>query len=285
MARKYRKNYVNAKLIENAIILIYLIYLIYFIFTKVHTLSGWIIFLITTLIFPWLIISLKIYRSAYWIGTHIIERFFFTALYKIGLGKPAVKLINVVNDEKLQEDKDYKTYMQYWDRKKVFGRVLHKEYMTIGLDIGKDALYIGKHFIHQKKKQIALQDNAMNNKQLHDLSGIDFENLLFGLFVAMGYTVQKTGKVSDQSCDLILNLGEQKLLLKGIHLKDKPVEVVSLLDALATQKQYVCNGTMIISLSNFTSEASEFAKSNNIGLVGKERLIELLAQYLNEYWN
>lgn len=118
-----------------------------------------------------------------------------------------------------------------------------------------------------------------------DLSGSGFENLLYRLFQAMGYTVQKIGRTGDQGGDLIANMdGKVRLLIQAKCYNGSPVGNAAVQEAVAAQKYYDCNGAMVVTSSDFTKEALELAKANAVGLVGKERLSELVVQYLKESW-
>lgn len=285
MARSYKGNYFSSGVAEKALLIIYALILLYLLFTKDSSLGHWIIIIFITIVFIVLLIGIKIYRSINWIITHSIEGFFFSILYKIGLGKYVAKMINIVNEEKENDDNDYKNYKLYWERKKVFRRILNqKQRVNLLLDIGGDSLYIFRHYIHQKKESLAQQNNLITLKRLVDLSGSDFENLLYRLFVSMGYAVQKIGNTTDQSCELIINLKEQKLFVQAIRHKESPITNSDIQEVLAAQKLYKCNGTIIISGSNFTNSAIEVAKAYHVGLVSKERISELLLLYLKENW-
>jgi HJR/Mrr/RecB family endonuclease len=172
------------------------------------------------------------------------------------------------------------SYKRNWEKEKVLREITHGPWMGLSLGILADILFILRHYLHQYKTKLARQDNSIVPKQLNDLSGSDFEAPLCKLFGAMGYEVQKTGKVDEHGCDLIINLGDQKLLLRTLRRKDSPVGDTGIQEASAAQEAYGCNGCMVISESGFNEEAVELAKVKDVGLVGKERLGELLGEYI-----
>lgn len=287
MAHQYVKRNSPLKVLEKVVIVLYLVIIIFFIYinAKNFNIGHGLFVVFLTIDFLFFLLGIKVYRSMRWIAAHIIEGYFVTFLYKIGLGKMAAKFINLMDDEDLQGDKDFNSFKQYMTRKKVFGRIIHRDWIDLSYDIGKDSVYIARHFIHQKKESLAIQDTAVTQKRLIDLSGVDFEKLIYRVFEAMGYTVKRTGKTTDQMCELFILLGEQKLLLQAIRYKNSSVGSTEIQEAVTAQKLTQCNGTMVISVSDFTTEAVELAKTNNVGLVGKQRLYELLAQYLKENWH
>ena len=124
-----------------------------------------------------------------------------------------------------------------------------------------------------------------HHKNFDKLSGSEYEHLLFRLFDKMGYTVQETGITFDHGGDLIANLDNQiRMVIQAKRYTGPHVGIAAVHEALAAQKYYGCNGAMVIICTNFTREAIDFAKANNVALVNKDRLYELLFQYLEESW-
>ena len=110
-----------------------------------------------------------------------------------------------------------------------------------------------------------------------------FENLLYRLFGAMGYAIQKTGKTGDQGGDLIANLNGQRIVIQAKRYTST-VGNAAVQEAVAAQKFYDCNNVMVVTNSSFTKEAIELAKVNNVELIGGAKLSELLLQNLKESW-
>lgn len=213
---------------------------------------------------------------------NFFEDTFFKIVYKLGFGKYAVRMIKAMDIDK--DDADYKTYISYMIRKHVARRLIKQQWVNLSWDIGGDSLYIVRHFIHQKKNKIMQEEEFHKSKKLNDLTGMEFEDLLYRLFKSMDYKVLRVeGEVDKVRC-LILDLKDQKILLyakrESNFIQDKDID-----DALQAQINYNCNGTMFISISGFTKEALEMASSKNVGLITKERLSELLLQFLKEKWN
>lgn len=279
MSNRYTNNSYPRWRIENTILLLYIILLIYLVVTKNY---NWTIWILITIIFLILLIGLKISNNITWIISNALEDIFYKLLYKIGLGKYAFRMIN--NLDIAKDDADYKRYKQYITRKRIFNRVLNRKWLNLSLDIGTDALYIVRHYIHQKKEKLANDDNAIVTKQLSSLSPFGFETLIYRLFHSMNYTVQKTGKVTDHTIDLIIHLQDQKILLRTI-LGQTSIENNDIQETISAQEENSCNAIFLITLQTITKDALDKANNNAIGVVSKERLIVLLNQYLKENWS
>jgi HJR/Mrr/RecB family endonuclease len=125
---------------------------------------------------------------------------------------------------------------------------------------------------------------SLTPKQFNDFSGSDFENLLYRMFVAMGYAVQKIGKVGDQGGDLVANVSGQRILIQAKRYTGA-VGNGAVQEAVAAQRFYDCNRAMVVTNSSFTREAIELAKVDDVELVGGGKLSEMLLQYLKESWS
>lgn len=171
-------------------------------------------------------------------------------------------------------------------KEKILKEISQGHWMGLSLGILGDSLYILRHYLHQKKEKIARRDNSLPSMLLRNLSCSDFENLLYRLNEAMGYAVQITRKINDQTFYLIASKNSQvKLLIYAKCYDGSPVENSDIQEAVAAQKLHECNTAIVVTSSDFTKEATELAKVNMVGLVGKERLCELLLQNLKERWN
>ncbi|KUK49930.1 MAG: Restriction endonuclease [Parcubacteria bacterium 33_209] len=125
-------------------------------------------------------------------------------------------------------------------------------------------------------KEESLLRGGINNDQkyFNSLSGKEFELLLVRLFESMGYIVEHCGKIGDQGGDLIINKGQERILIQAKRysgsIGNKAVQ-----EAVAAKNYYDCNRSVLIGSSDFTSEAIELAKFNNVRLIGKKRITRI----------
>lgn len=176
-------------------------------------------------------------------------------------------------------------YMDYgfdYNKMKIFIKTLEEK----GLHIKELSIFreILKHFINIKEE--ALIRNGFEDKrhQLALLTGEEFEILLIKLFEAMGYMVKHIGGKGDQGGDLILNKDNQRILVQAKCYNNNSIGNNAIQQAVAAKKYYDCNRVIVIGTSNYTREAIQLAKSNEVQLIWKKELQELLIKNLKESW-
>lgn len=116
-------------------------------------------------------------------------------------------------------------------------------------------------------------------ENIDELTGIEFEHLLGKLFTAMGYKSVVTKASGDQGADLIIEKFGEKTVVQAKRYSGS-VSNSAVQEAVAAQAHYNCNSSMVVTNSFFTKSAIELAESNSVSLYDRERLNELLVQYL-----
>ena len=170
-----------------------------------------------------------------------------------------------------------------WQRLEDFRKILNEKGMRLSMDKWDATLIVLRYYIQEKEERLTRESVSVLPQKFSTLSGSDFENLLYRLFTAMGYAVQKTGKTGDQGGDLIANMNGQRIVIQA-KCYSSTVGNAAVQEAVAAQKFYDCNKVMVVTNSSFTKEAIELAKVNNVELVGGGKLSELLLQNLKESW-
>jgi HJR/Mrr/RecB family endonuclease len=171
-----------------------------------------------------------------------------------------------------------------WDRLEDFRKILNEKGVTVSTQHWDDTTSLLRHYIQQMEEKITRDSVQLKPKQFSLLSPAEFETLLVRLFTAMGYTVQHSGKTGDQGCDLILNSAQTRYIVQAKRY-NVTVGNDAIQQAVAAQKFYDCNKSMVVTNSSFTNEAVALAKANNVDLVNTKLLNELLLQYLKESWS
>ena len=139
-------------------------------------------------------------------------------------------------------------------------------------------------YIDERERTLTYDSISVVTHSFSKLSGSDFERLLYRLCEAMGYTVQLIGKTGDQGGDLIITKDQERILIQAKCYINMTVGNSAVQEAVAARGHYDCNKAMVVTTSNFTKEATELAKTNNIKLVSKDLLQKLLLDYLKESW-
>ncbi len=179
----------------------------------------------------------------------------------------------------------YRSYAFDWDRMRDLRKFLIEKGLPLRNDDWSDLSLLLHHYIQEREERYTRESISMGQGgAFANLSGSDFEKLLYRLFAAMGYSVQKTGKVGDQGADLVVNMNNQRTVVQAKCYTNN-VGNAAVQEATAAQKFYGCTRAMVITTSGFTKEAWDLAKANRVDLIGGDRLRQLLLQYLKEAWN
>lgn len=148
----------------------------------------------------------------------------------------------------------------------------------------KDIFALLRFYIQDKEKSFTRESINKTPQKLANLSGSDFEKLLYRLFEALGYKVQLTGRSGDQGGDLVAIRDGDRVLIQAKAYRDWSTGNAAVQQVVGAMKYYDCNRATVITTSHFTNEAIVLAKANNIDLVSKEQLQEMLLNYLKENW-
>ncbi|TMN21891.1 restriction endonuclease [Lentibacillus cibarius] len=137
----------------------------------------------------------------------------------------------------------------------------------------------------QNVKENNKRTNKLNNSSnltsdIDQLSGQEFEELMYAYFKDHGYNPQLTDKTGDHGVDLVIKDPQDGLQIavqckcykKGNNIGNKPLR-----DLEGAKRYYKCPATLFITTSDFTSKAREFADSLNSmdiwnGFIVREKL-------------
>lgn len=180
---------------------------------------------------------------------------------------------------------NYRDYNFDWNRLDDFRKFLRDKGIKISLNNWNDTSLLLKYYIQDKEEKLTRESISVSPQKFSNLTAYDFERLVCRLFEAMGYSVQHIGKVGDQGGDLIANKGQERALIQAKCYSSFSVGNDAVQQAVAAKNHYNCNKAIVVTTSVFTLGAIELAKTNNVELVPKERLQEMLLRYLNESWS
>lgn len=151
-------------------------------------------------------------------------------------------------------------------------------------------------FITEKKGEIKNIENEIgainneiinynNNKLLSEISNVDklngwqFESYCAKLFTTLGYQVEVTKGSGDFGADLILNnsISVQCKLYSG------SVGLHALQEVYSSMARYKTNYAWVITNSNFTKQAKEYANDAQIKLIDRNILQQLMIKAFNTH--
>jgi len=211
-----------------------------------------------------------------------------SSIQQTGTEETINNFINSFGNQKKSEKNlwKYQGYTFTWDQMDSFRRTLHDKGVHVSItDNYKDISILLRHYIYHKEDKFVRDSIANKNHAFSALNPTQFENLLCRLYEAMGYSVKKTGRTGDQGCDLVVNMGDQRTVIQAKRYNGSSVGNAAVQEAVGALKMYNCAKAIVVATSSFTLEAVQLAKVNNVGLVGKERLRELLLEFLKESWS
>src|SRR5258708_7580629 len=103
-----------------------------------------------------------------------------------------------------------------WQQLDHLRRALHDK----GVNVSVDDKYVDigsllRHYIYHQEDRFIRESITSQQSTFNTLNGSAFENLLFRLYEAMGYSVMKTGRTGDQGCDLVVNMDQQRVVIQA----------------------------------------------------------------------
>jgi HJR/Mrr/RecB family endonuclease/uncharacterized protein (DUF697 family) len=107
------------------------------------------------------------------------------------------------------------------------------------------------------------------------MSGEQFEEFLAECFQRLGYDVKTTPKTNDFGADLILTKDDRKTVVQAKRYKSK-VGNSAVQEVVAAIQYYGANEAIVVTNSQFTTNARGLAKANNVQLWEREQLIDLI---------
>ncbi len=177
---------------------------------------------------------------------------------------------------------EYRNYKIDWKRFHEMEDILRGK--GVRLEDNKDLALLLRHYIDEREFGVTSNSIQASTKSFKELNGPAFESLLLRLYEKMGYAVQHSGKVGDQGGDLVATKGAERLLIQAKCYQNMSVGNDAVQQAVAAKTYYDCNKAAVVTTSEFTREAVELAKSNNVELIAKTRLQQLLLDNLSESW-
>ncbi len=131
---------------------------------------------------------------------------------------------------------------------------------------------------NRKNHKIFLQKVQISTISQTDLlTGVEFEQFLSQIFKAMGYDVSLTKSSSDFGADLIAVKNKTKIAVQAKRYS-KTVGAHAVQEVLGAKKHYGATEAMVITNNYFSKEAQTLALENDIKLIDRTSLINLIGK-------
>lgn len=112
-------------------------------------------------------------------------------------------------------------------------------------------------------------------KEIDRMTGVEFEQFLGMLFKKRGFKVSYTKSSSDYGADLILKDRENIIAVQAKRYSGS-VGVKAVQEVIGALKMYNATEAWVVTNSYFTKQAQKLAESNNVYLINRDELIEII---------
>lgn len=120
--------------------------------------------------------------------------------------------------------------------------------------------------------------NIFTLSDIDQFSGTEFERFLQKIFEKMGFLVQTTKASGDQGADLLIEKYGRKIIVQAKRYS-RSVGNSAIQESVAAKAYYKYDTAMVVTNSYFTKSAAELAAANNVELINRDKLSELIAVY------
>ena len=175
----------------------------------------------------------------------------------------------------------YRNYSFLWYRFNDLQKILAERNIKLSV---KELSQVLKYYIDEKEEGLTFASIQGATQKFASLNGPTFEKLLYRLYEKMDYSVQLNGRSGDQGADLIANKNGERIVIQAKCYRDWSVGNSAVQEVVAAKTHYDCTKAMVITTSYFTNEAIQLARTNNVELISKKELRELLLKNLEESW-
>jgi HJR/Mrr/RecB family endonuclease len=124
----------------------------------------------------------------------------------------------------------------------------------------------------EKEKKRLLDSGIL---EVDSMTGKEFEKFLELHFIKFGYTVTLTQDSQDYGADLILYKDGSRTVVQAKRSKN-PVGIKAVQEVAGAVRHYKGNKGIVITNNRFTGNAYNLAKSNDVELWDRKKLIEFI---------
>lgn len=162
----------------------------------------------------------------------------------------------------------------------VVGTFIYTRSIYIAMTIGFLLLVITLIIMGIIKSKRNKKINASGIVHIDRMTGIQFEEFLMLRYKSRGYEVRDTPKTGDFGADMILQKDSKKIVVQAKRYS-KSVGIKAVQEVTSAKPYYKADEAWIVTNNYFTKAAVKLAYSNNIKLIDREQLIDLLTKESN----
>ena len=128
------------------------------------------------------------------------------------------------------------------------------------------------------EKRLLTEHKLIAIDDIDQYTGYEFEAFLKDLFGKMGYQVEQTRLSGDQGADLVVVKFGEKTVIQAKRFTAK-VGNSAVQEIMAAISLYEARSGMVVTNNYFTPAAAELAQANNIKLIDRDALEDLIKKY------
>ncbi|URJ45222.1 restriction endonuclease [Paenibacillus polymyxa] len=137
------------------------------------------------------------------------------------------------------------------------------------------AMVIAFIFYRQMAAATRLRNSGI--AEIDKMDGRQFEKYLGLLFSAQGYKAEVTQAAGDYGADLVLTKSGQRIVVQAKRYS-KNVGLKAVQEVYGAVAHYRASSAWVVTNSDYTEQAYKLARSNNVRLINREQLIEIILQ-------
>lgn len=111
--------------------------------------------------------------------------------------------------------------------------------------------------------------------EIDSMDGVQFEYYLKELFRSRGYSVEMTKTTGDFGADLVLKKEPKKIVVQAKRYSNS-VGLKAVQEVISSIKMYDATEAWVITNSHFTKAAKELAEKNDVKMIGREQLVNMI---------
>lgn len=130
--------------------------------------------------------------------------------------------------------------------------------------------------IFLKSFKVPVQRVHYTLAEIDQMKGYEFEKCMHDVFEKLGYSVEQTPLSCDQGADLILT--SKKGIRTAVQVKrySSKVSNKAVQEVVAAKGFHKCTEGIVVTNNYFTTPARQLAEANNIDLVDRNELIQII---------
>ncbi|WP_047013822.1 restriction endonuclease [Paenibacillus sp. IHB B 3415] len=145
---------------------------------------------------------------------------------------------------------------------------------VVGVILGLTAVISIMRYISNKRAERLRKSGIA---EIDKMDGVQFEQYLGHLFRSQGYKAEVTQAAGDYGADLVLSKDGKRIVVQAKRYS-KNVGLKAVQEVRGAVSHYGASAAWVVTNRDYTEQAYKLAKSNNVRLIGREELIEMLLQ-------